>query len=420
MYKTLYVYVDQGQPQLAGRLYLQGPGSGAVFTYEPTWLGRGYSLGPTLPLAPGPFHTTRGAVLPGILSDTCPDRWGRMVMRREEAHSARREKRTARTLTDPDCLVRVSDTLRLGAIRVSETEGGPYLAASGSIPLAVDLGRLLTATRKVMQDLDEDDDMKLLLAPGASLGGARPKAVVSDQGTLYVAKFPQPDDDWSIVTWEAVALRLAEKAGIDVAQDHRIIQVLNEPVLVTRRFDRDGERRRLYASAMTLLGAKDGDAHSYLDIAYVIRQVGDVEDLPRLWRRLVFNILISNTDDHLRNHAFLRGAAGWELSPAFDLNPVPPDVRPRNLTLAIDEADNTASLELALSVAEQFGLDAEEARGMAAEVGAATQTWRIEAQRQGIRRDEIERLSTAFEHDDLKQALHGSNKFPALSPYPQP
>lgn len=411
MDETLYIYVDMGAPRLAGRIHLHGPKTGSTFTYDPTWLKEGFSLGPSLPLSLGQFHTSKDSVLPGILADTCPDRWGRLVLRREETHAALRENRAARTLTDSDRLLLVSDALRLGAIRISREPGSPFLAESGPIPLAVELARLLTATRKVIQELDTDDDMKLLLAPGASMGGARPKAVISDKGQLYMAKFPHPDDETSVESWEEVALRLAEKAGMKVPEDHRLVKVLEQPALITKRFDREGNKRRLFASAMTLLDAKDNENHSYLEIAYTIRQVGDVGDLARLWRRLVFNILISNTDDHLRNHGFLRGPGAWLLSPVFDVNPMPPDVRPRNLELAVDEANNAASLELAFSVADQFGLDQKAAKGIAMEVGKATSTWRNEAQRVGIEHKEIDRFAAAFEHKDLQLALQA--KVPA-------
>lgn len=415
MDETLFIYVDVGAPRLAGKLYLHGPGAGGVFRYDSSWLKDGFSLGPSLPLAPGPFPTAKEAVLPGILNDTCPDRWGRMVLRREEAHAAQREHRAARTLTDVDCLVMVSDELRLGAIRISRESGGPFLAQAGPIPLAVDLGRLLSATRKVIRELDTDDDLKLLLAPGASLGGARPKAVVRDKGALCMAKFSHPDDDCSVESWEEVALRLAAHAGIEIPERHQLVQVLGEPVLVTKRFDRQENQRRLFASAMTLLGAQDRDQHSYLEIVYAIRQVGNVDDLPHLWRRLVFNILISNTDDHLRNYGFLRTQGAWQLSPAYDLNPKPTDLGPRNLTLAIDEADTTASLELAFSVADQFGLDNRAANVIATEVGKATRHWREEAQRVGIDKHEIERFAGSFEHKDLDLALGRSKPTPSAA-----
>lgn len=420
MDETLCVYLDAEKPRLVGHLYLHGPHAGDTFRYDPAWVKSGFALAPSLPLGTGPFPTAKDAVLPGILADTCPDRWGRLVLRREEAHAARRERRAARALSDVDRLLLVSDMLRLGAIRISREAGGPFLAHAGPIPLAVDLGRLLDATRKVIQELDTDDDMKLLLAPGGSMGGARPKAVVRDKGHLCMAKFSHPDDDRSVESWEEVALRLAANAGIEVPPKHRLVRVLEQPVLVTQRFDRDGDRRRLFASAMTLLDAKDHEAHSYLDLVYTIRQVGDVGDLPRLWRRMVFNILISNTDDHLRNHGFLRDSSAWRLSPAYDLNPIPPDIGSRNLTLAIDEADTTASLDLAFSVAEQFGMDMALARQIAAEVGSATRQWKMEAKRVGIGRSEIERFTGAFEHGDLQLALQSGPPAKATVKIPAP
>ncbi len=206
--------------------------------------------------------------------------------------------------------------------------------------------------------------------------------------------------------WEAIALTLAKKAGIEVPAG-RVETVAKKPVLLLRRFDRDGIRRIPFLSAMSMLGSKDNETRSYLEIVDALRQHGAAPkaDMEALWRRLVFNILISNTDDHLRNHGFLyAGQEGWRLSPAYDLNPVPTDIKPRILATSINEEDNTASLALAMEVAEYFELDAANARKIAAQVGKVLSKWRDEAARHGLRKAEMDRMASAFEHEDLELA----------------
>ena len=204
-----------------------------------------------------------------------------------------------------------------------------------------------------------------------------------------------------------MALALAQKAGIPVPAG-RVEEIANKPVLLLRRFDRDGARRIPFLSAISMLGAKDLETRSYLEIVDALRLHGSAPktDMEALWRRVVFNILISNTDDHLRNHGFLyTGSDGWRLSPAYDLNPVPIDIKPRILTTAINEDDGTASLALAMGVAAYFELDDKKARDIAAQVGKAVSRWRDEAARHGLIKPEIERMSSAFEHEDLKAAV---------------
>jgi serine/threonine-protein kinase HipA len=259
-----------------------------------------------------------------------------------------------------------------------------------------------------MEDKDTEEDMRLLFAPGSSLGGARPKAsVIEKDGHLAIAKFPRKDDDFNAVVWEAVALALASKAGIAVP-NVRVETISKKPVLLLRRFDREGKRRIPFLSAMSMLGSKDNETRSYLEIVDALRQHGAAPkaDMEALWRRLVFNVLISNTDDHLRNHGFLyAGQEGWRLSPAYDLNPMPADIKPRILATAINEDDNTASLALAMEVAEYFELDTGQAREIAKQVAKAVSKWRDEAARHGLTKNEIDRMASAFEHDDLKAAL---------------
>jgi serine/threonine-protein kinase HipA len=208
------------------------------------------------------------------------------------------------------------------------------------------------------------------------------------------------------VLWEGVALALAQKAGIPVPES-RVEIIAEKPVLLLRRFDRDGERRIPFLSAMSMLGARD-EPHTYLEIVDALRQHGAAakDDMEALWRRVVFNVLISNTDDHLRNHGFLyTGPDGWLLSPAYDLNPAPVEIKARILSTAISEQDNSASLQLAMDNAGYFDLDAAKARAIAQQVGKAVSMWRGEAARHGLTKREIDRMTSAFEHDDLKMAL---------------
>lgn len=269
------------------------------------------------------------------------------------------------------------------------------------------LGRLLGATNRISaDDGDADDALALLLAPGTSLGGARPKASILDRDQqLAIAKFPKRDDEWPITRWEAAALAMARDAGIDVPE-HRLEVVLKKPVLLLRRFDRAGGQRIPFMSALTALGATDGESRSYLDLANVLRQIGSApkRDLEQLWRRMVFNILVSNTDDHLRNHAFLHDGNGWRLSPAYDLNPMPVDVRPRVHALAIDAEDPSASLDHARSVARSFGLTAPASRLVISEVARSVRRWRTTVAAAGLSKRQLERMASAFEHADLEAA----------------
>jgi serine/threonine-protein kinase HipA len=338
-------------------------------------------------------------------------RWGQTLLRRNERARARQEKRQPRTLFTVDFLTLVDDETRLGALRFKDAGGEPYLSATSKrVPPVLELPRLLSATARIIDQRETDEDLLLVLAPGTSLGGARPKASVRDRdGQLLVAKFPRKDDEWSVTRWEATALALAKRAGIDVPV-WRLEAVLKKPVLMLRRFDRRAAVRIPFMSALTAVQGSDNEARSYLDIVDAIRRGGSQvdADLRQLWRRVVFNVLVSNTDDHLRNHGLLRDGdkAGWRLAPAYDLNPMPIDVRPRVHALAIDESETTASLETALAVASAFGIaKLAEARSIAREVGAAVARWRAVADAQGIGRTEIERLASAFEHEDLEAAL---------------
>jgi serine/threonine-protein kinase HipA len=404
-----------GDTHLVGHLWIRESRRGtfgATFQYADSWLeNRGaFAVDPLLPIvSPGPYHKNR---LFGAFADSAPDRWGRTLLSRAERFRARKEGRAARYMREIDYVLGVADIARQGALRFSQVEGGDFLASESeaAVPPMIDLPKLLAAAQGFLDDPDSEEDLRILLAPGSSLGGARPKASIKDEkGCLSLAKFPKKDDLYSVPAWEQLALDLARDAGIQVA-DSTLLCVEDQQLIILRRFDRDEAGRTPFLSAMSLLDALDQEPRSYLEIAEVIRRFGAQTraDLAELWRRMVFNVLTSNTDDHLRNHGFLyAGGGGWTLSPAYDLNPVPAEIKPRFLSTAIgeDPNDTSASLLLAFEVARYFGLEDEEARSVALEVAHVTRHWADRAERMGIPGAEIDLMSSAFEHDDIRLAL---------------
>lgn len=415
MEREAFVHMDYPTGAVVvGRLWsrIRNGRETATFEYDRGWLERQdrFALEPALMLAPGPYHTGADRPLFGAIGDSAPDRWGRALMRRAERRRAEREKQTPRTLFEIDFLLMVDDEVRAGALRFSKTEGGPFVAEPGKfrIPPLVDLPRLLSAAEHVIEDKEDDEDLRLLIAPGSSLGGARPKASVRQKnGRLAIAKFPHKDDNANVVLWEGVALTLAARAGIEVPK-WSIELIGKKAALILDRFDRRNAARVPFLSAMSMLGASDGESHSYLEIVEALRRYGAApnDDLAQLWRRMVLNVLISNTDDHLRNHGFLYDSpAGWRLSPAYDLNPVPVDVKPRVLSTSIDPDDPSASIDLAFATAEYFGLKNKDARNIAAGIAAVVSGWRKVAKDAGLSGAEIDRMASAFEHDDLRKAL---------------
>ncbi|HEY2659573.1 MAG TPA: type II toxin-antitoxin system HipA family toxin [Caulobacteraceae bacterium] len=411
MDREIEVHIDwDGATRPIGRLWARAKGARQTcsFAYDRAWLGLpgAFALDPNLPLARGDTHCDGG--LFNALSDPAPDRWGRNLMGRRERRQAKLEGRPPRTILEVDFLMLVQDQTRLGALRFRDMGAKAFQAADAQpVPPLIALPRLLGAARRILEDRETDDDLRLLLAPGSSLGGARPKAaVIGPDGALLIAKFPSQTDDWPIPTWESVVMTLAERAGI-VVPAFQLRQVARRPVFTMSRFDRaPGRGRRPFCSALTALGAADGETRSYMELVDFLRQDGAdaPSDAAQLWRRMVFNILISNTDDHLRNHGFLREPGGWRLSPAYDLNPMPTDVKPRVHALAIDETDQDASIDTALSVASHFRLSKVEASTIAKEVGDVVATWRDVTAQHGLTASQIDRMASAFEHDDLAAA----------------
>ncbi len=401
-----------GEDALAGRMWShrRRGAESATFSYAGEYLARrdAYELDPGLPLSVAQQQTRAGQAMFGALSDCAPDRWGRRLIARAERQRATREGVAKRSFGEIDYLLGVRDDLRQGALRLRDPATGTYLAEeAGGVPPLVALPKLLSAAERLERDEASEDELRLLLRDGSSLGGARPKAHVLDaEGRVSIAKFPSgATDEWDVMRWEAVALRLARAAGISV-EDWKLHVIDGKAVLIVERFDRVRDLRVGYASAMTMLEATDGDRASYLDIADVIerRSPEAREDLRQLWRRIAFSVLISNTDDHLRNHGFLRTSnAGWVLSPAFDLNP-DPSPGPKHLSTAIDFDDTTASIDTLMSVGGYFRLGDEDAQQVLGEVSEAISQWRAAATETGLDRTAIEQMAPAFEHDRADRA----------------
>jgi serine/threonine-protein kinase HipA len=401
-----------GEDILAGRLWShrnRGRES-ATFSYDESYLGldRAYELDPRLPLVAGPQQTAEGQAIFAAFTDCAPDRWGRQLLKRSERRRAEAEHRSERSIGEIDYLLGVRDDLRQGALRFRDPGDDTYLAAEDrGVPDLVDLPRLLTAAERLERDEADDPAVEALVRGGSSLGGARPKAHVRDQnGRVAIAKFPsEAKDEWDVMAWESVALTLAADAGIEVP-GFSLHQIAGKSVLIVDRFDRADEVRIGYVSAMTMLELSDGAQGSYLEIADVIerRSPSAEADLAELWRRIAFSVLISNTDDHLRNHGFLHATTGgWSLSPAFDLNPNPEPGR-KIMSTAIDLDDPSASIDTLMSVARSFRLDHDRATEILEQVESARAGWRRAAAKAPVSAAEVTLMASAFESEQAEIA----------------
>lgn len=383
-----------------------------AFEYHPTWLdsSSALSLEPALKIREGRIDRRHDKEIFGSLGDSAPDTWGRQLMQRVHRRQAKQTSTRLKTLREVDYLLGVSDIVRLGALRFKHPKDDFFQAPiEGGVPKFVHLGKLLSSVHRVERDQHSDEDLDMVFAHGSSLGGARPKAAVVDsEGNLTIAKFPKENDEYSFETWEHIGLLLAEEAGITVAR-HRLFEVNDRAVLLSRRFDRVGSRRIPFLSALSMLGLSDRDRSSYPEIVDELTKHGSdfKADASELFRRMAFNILVSNVDDHLRNHGFLwTGRKGWRLSPAYDINPTPADRKVRILSTNISLDEATCSVELALEQAELFGLSKELSYRTVSEVAIAVSSWREVAARVGESRAAIDRMSSAFEHEDLETALN--------------
>lgn len=375
-----------------------------AFTYDGQYLRSrdAMSISPDLPLSSG-SAITEG--LPGAFSDSAPDRWGQNLIRKRIRASHSDAGRASTFVSDVDFLVGVSDTTRHGALRFTRTGETEFLDASHAVPKLIQLPRLLNAADLVARD-DSADDMaavKALLDAGSgSLGGARPKASVVDDGRLLIAKFPHHHDEWDVMAWEKTALDLADMCGFPTPH-RRLVDVAGRQVLLLERFDRVDDSRVPFISAMTLVGGRDGQEHDYLDIAEALADHGSnvAADLAQLWRRIAFSIVVNNIDDHLRNHGFLHRRGGWTLSPIFDVNPHPSRSRLRATTVnfrqSVDPSEEKANL---LAVAAHFGLRPGDAAAAFDHIAHTVRTnWRRAARANQVPESELGRFEGVFERE---------------------
>ncbi|MEE8058169.1 MAG: type II toxin-antitoxin system HipA family toxin [Pseudomonadales bacterium] len=414
MSRSVYVFADWEtftEPVLVGTLRSSSIKNKEhfSFSYDNAWLQSPFAqkIDPELNLFTGEQHNEDSKNVRTFL-DSCPDRWGRLLMKRREAIIARNEERRPKVLNEIDYLLGVHDLHRLGALRFKRDLGGPFLDSlldnneKLAAPPISSLRDLEYAAQQVEDNSDADDPeslkwLSMLMSPGSSLGGARPKASVVDQSNhLWIAKFPSRHDDYDIAAWEYVAYQLALDAGIEMAESRIDKFSSHHHTFLTKRFDRTAESRLHFTSAMTQLGYYDGDYDaSYLELAQFLTDHGSnsKQDLAQLWRRIVFNIAVSNTDDQLRNHGFIYDHGGWQLSPAYDINPVTPA---NGLHLNITDDDNSLDYGLAMEVIDYFRLSSSQAQTIMEEVLTSVGQWQQIAARIKISRSEQQRMAAAF------------------------
>lgn len=398
-------------PEKLGTLFVDGNKGKEVvsFEYNIEWLQEhpcSFFFDPDLALYQGRQYTPLGKNMFGVFADSCPDRWGRLLMKRREAILAKKEDRKPKRLTEMDFLLGVYDETRMGALRFAEEENGPYLANDQDLatPPWTTLRKLESASLAFEKNDDGMEELwlKQLVAPGSSLGGARPKASVeAPDGSLWIAKFPSQNDDMNKGAWEMVVHDLAVMCGLDVPEARLENFSRNGSTFLIKRFDRAGTQRIHYSSAMTMLGRTDGahaaDGAGYLDLVSFIKQYGAApkKDLQELWRRIVFNMAVSNTDDHLRNHGFLLLKEGWRLSPVFDVNP---DADGDVLSLNVDETNNLIDFKLAASVASMYEIPVQQVWTIINDIKEiVAEHWKKLANQYGISRSEIEHMTPAFD-----------------------
>ncbi len=364
------------------------------FTYAKEWAAKGFQIDPALNLVPG--FAQHSQTLSGAFQDISPDRWGRLVQKRVNTGFS----------SDADFLLGVSDQMRMGALRLSKADKPDvFLADNTNVPKLVNIRKLEEASRRLEKGVETEDDLRQLLGPGTSLGGAHPKAAVQDGSKLYLAKFQSNMDTERVCAWEATMLDLAQKAGIPTAQ-HRLLNKDDAcPILLLERFDRNAVDRIPFASAMTLTARRDGEDASYGELASVVASMSSQPKLDSfdMWRRMTFNAMTGNTDDHLRNHGFLRDRQGWRLSPAYDLNPNNELFERRTHALAFLPGESKPSLALCKEMAAFFNLDKRQVEHGLKAIGSALGQWRDIAKQNGLNESELKRKAAAFEHQDSEQ-----------------
>lgn len=425
--QTVQLCIGRADLLVGSLVYVrQGRRENSAFAYDEAWLAgpERFSISADLPMVPG--HQTHKAVSPvdsvfhGAIADTAPDAWGRRVIARDHAKRRKADPKLP-ALNELDYLLAVDDFSRVGALRLRDPDGAWHRAVEAgrrSTPPLIELERVFQASRAVERGQETTEDLRYLQGKGTSLGGMRPKCTLVDEdGRLAIGKFPSVGDARSVTRGEVLALKLAARAGIDAATA-RIVSLGEKgnevPVAVIRRFDRDEADGRIpYQSAASLLQASREQDRSYTEIADAIRTHGHAptQDVQQLWRRLVFNLLITNVDDHLQNHGFLHVAHGqWRLAPAFDINPFPDKDRESKTWLSEQDGPIT-DVQMLLDRAAYFALDAAQAMAVLAEVHAAVSSWRPIAisPEVGLRPAELEDFAPAFEHEqtDAAAALLG-------------
>lgn len=390
----------EGADVFAGTLYVNARRGvqSASFRYDPAYLAddRAFPLSPDMPLAEGTLHT-QGESLFRAFEDCMPDRWGRNLMLRGERMLALRENRAMRTLLEADYLAGVSDASRQGALRIW-SDGAPVACAGEGVPREVSVPGLLAAADAAADDLDAD--VGDLIAAGSSLGGARPKAsVVDEHGFLCIAKFPKADEGSieDVCAWEKTVLDIAKDVDIRVPET-RLLRVSGRSVLLLRRFDRDGEVRIPYISGLTAIQGNDGGRYSYLDLVSFLEEEGSSpqDDIPELWRRILFGCAVGNTDDHMRNHGFLRERNGWRLSPAFDVNPTPGN-NSKHLRSFIDFDNDEAQPAAALAACEWYRVAEAEARAFARTLASSLSRWQKVAASNGVSKQSQQYMASCFD-----------------------
>ena len=395
---AILAYLDvDGSPRRVGTAYanVRRGQLSSTFTYDPGYLGRpdAYPIDPSHTLAGGSWPRVRG--LPRAFDDAAPDRWGRNLIAKRRRLESSASRGPMPQLDDSDYLLGVSDLTRQGALRFKVDTDGDFQHPAADVPKLLALPALRHAAEQVARDGPHDDSaVKVLLDAGTgSLGGARPKASVRDGDRLLMAKFGHPEDGWNVMAWEKTASDLALAAGISVPPS-QLLEVDGHAVLLIERFDRRQEARLGYISAMTLLEAADGETRDYVELAEAIpgHSAEPSADLRQLWRRIAFSIAVHNTDDHLRNHGFLRHRSGWRIAPAFDVNPNP-EAGARRVTSIGGAGDAVAEVESLLGYASTFGLTTVEARATLHAVAEAVSGWQSAARSNGISAAEISRFA---------------------------
>jgi serine/threonine-protein kinase HipA len=412
--KKILVYAhwsEMKEPMLMGSLYAEKTRGNEIFSFEYSneWLKSRYAqiIDPDLQLYSGLQYTKENRNNFGIFLDSSPDRWGRVLMKRREAAMSRKDNRAENTLFESDFLLGVFDEHRLGGLRFKEEADGHFLNSDEkfTVPPWTSLRELENICQKIEQEDSIDDPeylnwLNMLIAPGSSLGGARPKAsVIDNEGNLWIAKFPSLHDTKDIGAWEMVVHDLAVECGLNDAMA-RAEKISNKyHTFLSKRFDRNKKIRIHFASAMTMLGYNDGasssEGVSYLEIAEFLSANGAniKADLEELWKRIVFSICVTNTDDHLRNHGFILTEKGWQLSPAFDINPIETG---NCLKLNISDTDNSLDFDLALEVIEYFRLDKTKAEGIIKKFKIKVGKWESVADKYNISKAEKAIMKKAF------------------------